>query len=76
MEPTPTPTPSKVSSVTPTKDPVTGWIIIKENLTYVEFAMTIPWIPDERDFKQEVRCSGKNVGRRYGEEIAKKCLLM
>jgi len=39
LDPTPTPTPSKVSSVTPTKDPITGRIKIEENLTYVEFSM-------------------------------------
>jgi len=41
LDPTPTPTPSKVSSVTPTKDPITGRIKIEENLTYVEFSMSI-----------------------------------
>ncbi len=70
-EPTPTPTPSKVSSVTPTKDPVTGWIIIKENLTYVEFAMTIPWDPDNEILNKRYDAAEKMLAERYGEEIAK-----
>jgi hypothetical protein len=70
-EPTPTPIPSKAPTVKPTKDPVTGWIKVRENLTYVEFAMTIPWDPDNEILNKRYDAAEKMLAERYGEEIAK-----
>ncbi len=71
LDPTPTPTPSKVSSVTPTKDPITGRIKIEENLTYVEFSMSISWNPDNELLNKRYDAAEKMLAERYGEEIAK-----
>ena len=67
----PNPTPSKVSSVTPTKDPVTGWIRVEENLTYVEFYMSIEVALDNEILNKRYDAAEKMLAERYGEKIAK-----
>ncbi len=70
-DPTPTPTPSKVSSVTPTKDPITGWIKVEENVADTEFSMSILWDPDNEILNKRYDAAERLLAERYGDEIAK-----
>ncbi len=67
----PTPTPVKKPSATPTKDPVTGWITIRENVQDAEYSMSIPWDPDNEILNKRYDAAEKMFADRYGEKIAK-----
>ena len=67
----PTPTPVKKPSATPTKDPVTGWITVEENLTWVEFDMLIDWDPDNEILNKRYDAAEKMFAEKYGQKIAK-----
>jgi len=67
----PTPTPVKKPSATPTKDPVTGWITVEENLTWVEYSMSIRWNSDNELLNKRYDVAEKMFAERYGEDIAK-----
>ena len=67
----PTPTPVKKPSATPTKDPVTGWIEIEENLTWVEYSMSILWDEDNEILNKRYDAAEKMFAERYGKDIAK-----
>jgi len=67
----PTPTPVKKPSATPTKDPVTGWITVEENLTWVEYSMSIHWDEDNEILNKRYDAAEKMFAERYGKDIAK-----
>ena len=67
----PTPTPVKKPSATPTKDPVTGWITVEENLTWVEYSMSIRWNSDNELLNKRYDAAEKMFAERYGKDIAK-----
>ncbi len=67
----PTPTPVKKPSAAPTKDPVTGWITVEENLTWVEFDMLIDWDPDNEILNKRYDAAEKMFAEKYGQKIAK-----
>ena len=67
----PTPTPVKKPSATPTKDPVTGWIHIRENIQDVEYSMSIHWTVDNELLNKRYDAAEKMFAERYGKDIAK-----
>jgi len=67
----PTPTPVKKPSATPTKDPVTGWIHIRENVQDVEYSMSIRWNSDNELLNKRYDAAEKMFAERYGKDIAK-----
>ena len=67
----PTPTPVKKPSATPTKDPVTGWIHIREDRTWVEYSMSIHWDEDNEILNKRYDAAEKMFAERYGKDIAK-----
>ncbi|AUG56665.1 Protease inhibitor precursor [Acetivibrio saccincola] len=67
----PTPIPTLTPSATPEKDPVTGWITVKEDLTWVEYSMSINWTVDNELLNKRYDAAEKMFAERYGEDIAK-----
>ena len=67
----PTPTPVKKPSATPTKNPVTGWIHIRENIQDVEYSMSIHWTVDNELLNKRYDAAEKMFAERYGKDIAK-----
>ena len=67
----PTPTPVKKPSATPTKNPVTGWIHIRENVQDVEYSMSIHWDEDNEILNKRYDAAEKMFAERYGKDIAK-----
>jgi len=70
VEPTPIPTQTP-SNTPPEKDPVTGWITVEEDLTWVEYSMSINWHPDNELLNKRYDAAEKMFAERYGEDIAK-----
>ena len=70
VEPTPIPTQTP-SNTPPEKDPVTGWIIVEEDLTWVEYSMSIDWDPDNEILNKRYDAAERMFAERYGEDIAK-----
>ena len=70
VEPTPIPTQTP-SNTPPEKDPVTGWITVKENILDVEYSMSIRWDPDNEILNKRYDAAEKMFAERYGEDIAK-----
>ena len=70
VEPTPIPTQTP-SNTPPEKDPVTGWITIREDRTWVEYSMSIHWTVDNEILNKRYDAAEKMFAERYGEDIAK-----
>ena len=70
VDPTPIPTQTP-SNTPPEKDPVTGWIIVEEDIQDVEYSMSIDWDPDNEILNKRYDAAEKMFAERYGEDIAK-----
>ncbi len=53
-----------------TKDPITGWIKVETDLTYVEYSMSIIWDPDETILNSRYDTAEKMFSERYGNDIS------
>jgi hypothetical protein len=69
VESTPIPTPTP--STTHEKDPVTGWIVVEEDVVDVEFDMMISVSSDNELLNKRYDAAEKIFAERYGEDIAK-----
>ena len=70
VEPTPIPTQTP-SNTPPEKDPVTGWIIVEEDIQDVEYSMSIDWTVDNELLNKRYDAAERMFAERYGEDIAK-----
>ena len=66
-----TPIPIPTPSTTHEKDPVTGWIVVEEDVVDVEFDMMISVSSDNELLNKRYDAAEKIFAERYGEDIAK-----